>query len=333
MAETVLLAAGVLVLVLLVGVVLWVRVGKARRPALPIDGGAGRPAAPAPARVPPAAPPAAPRVVHSAQLTKPVLNLEMRRLIAEGGMGQIYEAFDPVLHRRVAIKKMRPEISADSAGRELFLKEARIVAGLRHPNIVEIFSVVDAGGELCLVFEYLEGTPLDDLLQAGPLPAPECRRILGAVCAALEFAHGRQVLHRDLKPANVMVGLQGDVKVMDFGIARQAATTLSRLSPGSICGTLSYMAPEQHLGVEKRPADLYALGVTAYQMLTGRLPFGEDRPLPKKERMEFASPSSLMPGAGAEADAFMAKALASKPENRFGRAAEFLEAFDRVWAA
>jgi serine/threonine-protein kinase len=244
-------------------------------------------------------------------------------------MGEIYEGFDRTLQRKVALKVMRPEIRADSVGKDAFLKEARIVAALQHPNIVQIHSVIDTPQDLCLVFEYIDGVTVRDLIEReGRIPVDECRAIVREVCSALAFAHSRRVLHRDLKPANIMVASSGHVKVMDFGIARQAQVTLSRLTPGAVSGTMAYMSPEQHLGQERQPGDFYALAASVYHMLTGQLPFPGPEHLTQKERLDFKPLSQAVAGLGPKVDPFMDKAFARDPERRFQRAQEFLDAFD-----
>ncbi|MBI5210418.1 MAG: protein kinase [Elusimicrobia bacterium] len=260
-------------------------------------------------------------------------NYEVRRLIAEGGMGSVYEARDLMLDRTVAVKKMRPELRSDPKASGGFLHEARIVACLRHANIVEIFTIVEESGEIYLVFEYIDGPTVRELVHVkGRLDPGQCLRIVRQAGAAMEFAHARRVLHRDFKPSNVLLDSSGVVKVMDFGIARQAKTTLTKLSRTNPFGTLAYMAPEQHLGTEKQPADIYALGVSVYQMLSGKLPFAGPDFLGQKEKMDFAPLSRAAPDLGARFDALMARALAADPARRHAAAGEFLADFEDAMA-
>ena len=256
------------------------------------------------------------------------------RFIDQGGMGTVYEAEDLSLHRRVAIKRLLPELGREGKDKELFLREARIVAALHHPNIVAIHSVGHGQGELYLVFEYIEGMTLREVIRKkGRLDPDVTRRIIRQICAALDYAHGQKVLHCDLKPANIMITLDSRVKVMDFGIARQARETLSRLTPGAALGTLVYMSPEQHLGREKRQTDLYALGITIYEMLSGRIPFDGPEMLTLKEHSRFTPLSRIVPGLPPAADAFMTKALAPQPQARFQTAEQLSGAFERVFPA
>ncbi|MBI4679598.1 MAG: serine/threonine protein kinase [Elusimicrobia bacterium] len=266
------------------------------------------------------------------QPAKVIESVEIVRLIAEGGMGEIYEGFDRVLRRKVALKRMKPEIRIDRVGKEAFLKEARIVAALQHPNIVQIHSVIDTPQDLCLVFEYIDGVNMRDIIaEKGRLSVAEVRPVVRAACAALDFAHGRKVLHRDLKPGNIMVASSGTVKIMDFGIARQAAVTLSRLTPGAVSGTMAYMSPEQHLGQERQPGDFYALAASLYHMLAGDLPFPGPEHLTQKERLDYRPLSQAVPGLGPKVDAFMDKAFSRDPNARFQKASDFLAGFEEAF--
>ncbi|MBI4679248.1 MAG: protein kinase [Elusimicrobia bacterium] len=258
---------------------------------------------------------------------------EIRRLVGHGGMGDVYEAFDLALRRRAAIKRLRPELRLDPAFKARLLREARIVAALRHPYIVEIFSVVDDGRELLLVFEFVDGVTLAQVLrERGRLGLDVCRNIIRMAARALECAHAHKVLHRDFKPSNVMICPDGRLKVMDFGIARQARDTITRLSRGEPAGTLSYMAPEQHLGEGKRPADVYSLAVTLYYMLRGELPFSGPDILSRKERQDYQPLTSKVAGLSPRMDALLAKALAPDPQARYGTMGEFLAAFEEAAA-
>lgn len=218
------------------------------------------------------APPAAGAGEDGMRLAAPFI---LRKPIGRGGMGVVYDAWDTALERRVAVKKMREELSQAPAERELFVKEARLVANLVHPSIVSIHSIFEEDGELYLVFEYVDGRTLDAVLrEKGRLGLDETRKLLRSVCEALEFAHERRVVHRDLKPSNVMLDAAGRPKVMDFGIARAAKDTLARMSfTNTIAGTPLYMPPEAEQGVVSAAWDVYSLGAMTYELLTGRPPF------------------------------------------------------------
>lgn len=248
-----------------------------------------------------------------------VSGFRLLRRLGQGGMGVVYEAFDEKLQRKVALKRMRSEIAGEPRERSRFIKEARLVAGLRHPGIVEIYSIVEDGDDLYLVFEYLPGQTLDLLLrQAGRLSPKEAVPVLRQVADALDYAHSQGVVHQDLKPGNVIVG-SGRAKVMDFGIARRVQETLSTLSRREIIGTPAYMAPEQQRGVVTPKADIFALGVCAYELLSGSPPF-------PREGGSFAAldaypPLSRAAGLPQAVDAVIARALSAQPEARQARAA------------
>jgi tetratricopeptide (TPR) repeat protein len=253
--------------------------------------------------------------------------------IGAGGMGAVFEAEDLSLERRVAIKRMRDEIKQHPGECERFLKEARTVAKLHHPSIVEIYAIVEFEGEILLVFEYLDGATLDTLLRTHQrFSVAQVHGVLKQVCAALGFAHERGVIHRDLKPSNIMVTRELMVKVMDFGVARLAKDALTRLSmTNTVVGTPPYMAPESETGTVRTESDLYSLGVCLYEMLTGVRPFEGTGAgmLMNKMNMRYEPASSKAPGLPPGVDAFLARALNSDPEKRPLSAAEFLTEFEK----
>ncbi len=251
-------------------------------------------------------------------------NYRVLRELGRGGMGVVYEALDGALQRRVAVKQLQRADGADAQDLERFLQEARLVAQLRHPRLVEIYNVINEG-DLYLVFEYMDGKSLDAVLRGrSKLPLPEAFQALCDVAAAVDYAHGRKVIHRDLKPANVMVERDGRCKVMDFGIAHQSKTA-TFLTQTAASGTPPYMAPEQALGSVSKASDLYALGVMAYEMLTGARPFAGPDFVEQKLRREF--PAVAGRGLPAALDGFFQKALEPDPTKRYGSGAELVSAF------
>lgn len=254
------------------------------------------------------------------------------RELGRGGMGVVYQALDETLRRPVAIKQMQSEFRANPEDLERFLREARLVAQLRHPHIAEIYSVV-AEGDLLLVFEYIDGQPLDRLLAPGKTLAPElARRILCEIGSALEYAHQRRIVHRDLKPSNVMLAADGTVKVMDFGIAHQSASGATQTKT-AVSGTPPYMSPEQGMGSVSKASDLYALGVMAYEMLTGARPFEGPDFLEAKLEKRYAPASARNPALPRRVDEFFARALDPDPTKRHADAAEFVRAFAAAFDA
>src|SRR5262245_18415371 len=199
---------------------------------------------------------------------------EIIALLGKGGMGEVYRARDTVLKREVALKILPDEFSRDPDRISRFQREAEVLASLNHPNIAAIHSLQEASGSRFLVLELVEGETLAERIQRGPLPIHEVLNIAAHICEALEAAHEKGVVHRDLKPANVKITPEGNVKVLDFGLAKAIesspeSTTLSNsptlsmaaTNAGIILGTAAYMAPEQAKGkMVDRRADIWAFG-------------------------------------------------------------------------
>jgi serine/threonine protein kinase len=251
-------------------------------------------------------------------------------------MGIVYEAQDRSLERRVAVKKMRDEIRVDPHERRRFVNEAKLVAQLRHPNIVDIYAIVEEGQEVYLVFEFVSGRTLGDQLKSeGPMSLDAARNVLHAASEAVEHAHAAQIVHRDLKPSNIMITDDGRVKVMDFGVARQAKDAITKMSmTNTVVGTPPYMAPEQEQGTVRRESDVFALGVCLYEMLTGHLPFtgGGAAMLLNKLNGKHIPPSQRNPELPAGLDEVLAKALIPDPDKRYHTPSEFVAALDAVIA-
>ncbi|MBI2387104.1 MAG: serine/threonine protein kinase [Elusimicrobia bacterium] len=260
-------------------------------------------------------------------------------LITAGGMGEVYEGQDLTLGRKVALKRMLPDLKLDAALRMQFLNEAKTVARLTHPYIVQIHDCMENGEDVYLVFEFVKGRTLAQVLTEKPrLPLKECLKIFSYVCPAIEHAHKNHVLHRDLKPANIMIDDNGIARVMDFGIALESTRTAASVGPGHLdaSGTLRYMPPEQHYGKSVRASDVYAMGVCLYEMTTGTLPFaagGVEELIEQKRARRFPAPSYLVPGLPRELDLFVTSVLAPDPQQRMGSALEFLELLEGVAAA
>jgi serine/threonine protein kinase len=201
------------------------------------------------------------------------------RRIGVGGMGEVWEADDTVLGRRVALKVLVQELADDPRATRRFAREARATAKLTHPNVTRVYDFGRDGGRPYLVMELLEGDTLADRLAGGPLPPAEAARITAAVADALDAAHSRGIIHRDVKPSNVLLTPAGEVKVMDFGIAAAVDATHSTTGSG-LYGTAAYISPERAAGQAATPAaDVYSLGAVLYELLTGRPPFIGDSPV------------------------------------------------------
>lgn len=250
------------------------------------------------------------------------------KTLGQGGMGVVYEAVDLGLQRTVALKKLRPEVSDNPRERQRFLKEARTVAALKHPNIVEIHAIHEDAEGLFIVFERVPGETLHELIGRGPVNPAEIASFLKQIASALDYAHGQGVVHQDLKPSNVMIHA-GQAKVMDFGIARRVAETLSTMSKIEVAGTPAYMSPEQEQGVVSPSADVFALGACAYESLTGVLPFPTGGLMLKAQKM-YRKPSEASPALKPGVDAAIARALEPRPEDRWPSASSFVDALSRA---
>ncbi len=203
---------------------------------------------------------------------------EVQREIGRGGMGVVYEAFQEGLARRVAVKALDGKLARSKELLERFRREGRAYAQLRHQAIVAVHDLVEKEGTLYLVTDFVDGADLNKILAKGGTIPPECAAVVGArVAEALDYVHFNKLLHRDVKPANVMLSRDGQVKLMDFGIAKdQTAADLTKV--GMLVGSPSYLAPEVLNGdpADAR-ADIWALGVTLYELVTGEKPFrGKD---------------------------------------------------------
>lgn len=256
----------------------------------------------------------------------------VRSRIGGGGMGEVYLADDPVLKRAVALKRLAPFLFNDPRHFERLLREGERASALNHPHIAAVYDVVDSGNELFLVMEYVEGTTFRELLKRGPF-LPDFLPMAIQCVEALEAAHARGILHGDLKPENIMLSASGQVKVLDFGVARRlpnfdaAAATMSVQGLAStVSGTPAYMAPEVLLGDDADVrADLFSLGAVFYEVLAGRHPFlAERRTL---DRLLHDDPEPLCqanPAVPAALEQIVSKMLAKKPEQRYVSAAEVL---------
>jgi tetratricopeptide (TPR) repeat protein/predicted Ser/Thr protein kinase len=253
------------------------------------------------------------------------------REIGRGGMGVVYEGRDETLQRRVAIKRLIQDEQTTSADFDRFLREARLVAQLKHPNVAEIYTLLP-GREAFLIFEYIDGKTLDEALRVNRvLPMHAARKVVREVASALTSAHAQGIIHRDLKPSNVMLAADGSAKVMDFGIAHQARTAATRHMTQTIaCGTPPYMAPEQGMGSVSKASDIYALGVMAYELVTGVRPFEGPDYLEQKLQKRYVPASQRSTAASAALDQLFAQVFDPDPTKRPSDAAAFADAFDRA---
>ncbi len=248
------------------------------------------------------------------------------RQIGEGGMGKVYEAYDKALKRKVAIKRVRPELVRSGYVREQFLSEARMVALLRHPYIVEIYTVIETESSLYLVFEYVDGQTLETRLDIdGRLPFSQVKQIFKCVCEGLQYAHDQDIIHCDLKPGNIMILENNEAKVMDFGVAKKVD---NQTGARTVAGTPAYMAPEQQRGFMRKQSDVYSLALCVYEALVGQVPWtvkGFD--IAKKKIVPV---SKLAPHVPAEVDKVLEDALKEEPSERIQSVQEFWERLDAI---
>ena len=254
--------------------------------------------------------------------------------VARGGMARVYRADDLVRGGEVAIKVIRPELAA-ALGHGRFLQEIRILARLNHPNILPLLDSREGGGRLYYVSRYIAGSSLQRRLATeGPLPLEEVVRIGRDVAAALDHAHGNEVIHRDVKPGNILLD-DDRALVCDFGIARAVELAgvdrLASSSSGFVLGTPAYMGPEQATGgaIDYR-CDVYGLGCVLYEMLTGEPPFTgptAQAVLARSLSGEFRAIRTVRPDVPATAEAAIRSGLASEPDRRPRTAVELVERF------
>jgi serine/threonine-protein kinase len=257
----------------------------------------------------------------------------LERLLGRGGMGTVWLATQEALERKVALKLLAPEISADPKFRARFLSESRLAASIDHPNIVPVFEAGEADGELFLAMRYVEGTDLDSLIAAEGAMAPG--RVVGlltGIADALDEAHARGLVHRDVKPSNILVapGQRGEhAYLSDFGLTKRLGSSDALTRTGQVIGSVGYLAPEAIEGgsVDHR-ADIYSLGCVLYAALSGHPPYERDTDLAVLWAHVKADPPTLAPERPelAVLDAVIARALAKDPEARFASAGEMLDA-------
>jgi serine/threonine-protein kinase len=255
--------------------------------------------------------------------------------VGRGGMGTVYRAVDETLHREVAIKVLNSELNDPEVARR-FRAEAITVARLSHPGIATVYELFERDGQWLMVMEFVRGETLERLIErAGPLSAERASDLAMQALSALAHAHGLGVVHRDLKPANLMLTDGGSVKIMDFGIARVSGSE-HLTNAGFMMGTPAYMAPEQVLGHEvDARADLYAMGVVLYRLVTGKLPFKGETPFALAQSQVNDPPTPIRTarqGLPEWLEQVIALSLAKSPGDRFQSAQEFRSTLERCLA-
>lgn len=261
---------------------------------------------------------------------------EVLGVLGAGGMGRVYKVRHTISDRIEALKVLLPDLAGRQELADRFLREIKLVASLNHPNIASLCTAMTIDNQLIMVMEYVDGCTISELLEQGALPIPNALDYLDQVLAALSYAHSKGIVHRDIKPANMMLTPAGAVKLMDFGIARVGTERALTLT-GTTLGSVDYMSPEQILGkhVDLR-TDLYSVGVSLYEMVTGQRPFRatSDFELMAAHVKELPkSPIEIKGWLPASLNGIIMRSIAKAPEDRFQSAQEFRQALSMVDAS
>lgn len=270
-------------------------------------------------------------------------NYEIQALLGSGGMSYVYRAFDHNLHRQVAIKVLTNAVAAQPGFVDRFRQEARLIASLRHPHIVQIYDLGSEHGYTYMVQELLPGPTLEKRLhdlsvQGTKLNRHDIITVATQLASALDGAHNAGIIHRDVKPSNIMWNAAGSLVLTDFGIAKDTLSNSSQTQTGMVIGTPNYLSPEQAQGLTKlTPAsDIYAFGVVVYEMITGKTPFSGDTPMQVVLGHIQHPPPPLQPqrpDMPSGVEAIVQRALSKDPATRFQTAGEFARKLEQNWSA
>lgn len=245
---------------------------------------------------------------------------QVQRVLGRGGMGTVYEALDPVLHRKLAVKTMTPGLAESPELRARFLREAQAAGQLRHRNIVTVYDMGEDAGQPFIAMEFIDGTDLEKIIQnREPFSIEWKLDVLRQICEGLGYAHRNGIVHRDIKPANIRVTPDAEVKIMDFGIAHLQSSTMTK--HGLVLGTVHYMAPEQVEGrkVDHR-VDIFAVGTIAYELVSYRRPFDGESLTAVMFKIAHEGPDiSALPRTDYSPglERIVARALARDPDERY----------------
>ena len=257
--------------------------------------------------------------------------------IGAGGMGEVYRALHSKLGRAAAVKVLTQATQQSGDFVVRFFNEARIQASLQHPNVATLYDFCEVAGQPCIIMEYVDGQTISERVvsHGAGLPLPETVYVFEKVCEAIDYIHRHGVIHRDIKSNNIKISSQGQVKLLDFGIAK-GQTSQQLTQAGSVIGTLQYLAPELvRGGSADAGGDIWALGVLLYEMTTGRMPF-EAQTIgdlcDRIDRADYVAPARLNPGAPRELSAVIARCLRKNPAERYRSAGELLADARRLTA-
>ncbi len=260
---------------------------------------------------------------------------EVKAELGRGGMATVYRAYDPRFEREVAVKVLPSELlHSDPQFRLRFEREAKIIAQLEHTAIVPVYDVGEADGQPYFVMRYMNGGSLSERIKAGGLTIEDAARILGAIAPGLDEAHSKGIVHRDIKPSNILFDKRGNPYISDFGIAKLSQAQAGNVTGSAIIGTPAYMSPEQAQGTEiDGRADIYALGIILFEMLTGQQPFQADTPMAVAIK-HITDPvphiRKINPQLSEGVDAIIQKAMAKDRNERFATAVEMTNALQEV---
>ncbi len=263
-------------------------------------------------------------------------NYELQRLIGQGGVAEVYLARQVNLGRHVAVKVLREDLAKVEVVKQRFRQEANLSARLGpHPNIVQVYEPGEDEGRCFFSMEFVDGKSLAELLRDGPIPAKDAAHYVAAVARAIHVAHVRGVVHRDIKPANILIDGLGTPRITDFGMAKDLKIVAGFTQPQAVVGTVNYMAPEQidpHFGEVGPQSDVYSLGATLYQLLTGSPPFSADSPpatlqlITQKLPLPPKNHNPLLPR---DVDTICLKCLEKYPTRRYHSAQELSDELER----
>jgi eukaryotic-like serine/threonine-protein kinase len=269
------------------------------------------------------------------EINKRIGDYEILGELGQGGMGRVYRVRNVIADRVEAMKVLLPDLAGRQDLAARFLREIKVLAALNHPNIAALRTALTAGNQLVMIMEYVEGQSLAERLAHGPIATADALSYVDQVLDALAYAHGRGVVHRDIKPANMMLTASGVVKLTDFGIARSTTDETITVA-GTTTGSLSYMAPEQVNGeATDARSDLYSVGISLYEMVTGQRPFRADNDfhvMLAHLKEEPRPPLELQPSLPPALNGIILRAIAKHPGARFQSAHEFREALAGVTA-
>jgi hypothetical protein len=268
------------------------------------------------------------------ETTKLMGDYEIMEVLGAGGMGRVYKVRNVITDRVEAMKVLLPDLEGQEEVAARFLREIKVLAGLSHPNIAALHTALTINNQLVMIMEYVEGCSLSSRLSQGAIPAHDALNYMDQVLAALAYAHERHIIHRDIKPANMMLTPEGIVKLMDFGIARTESEPSKLTAAGTTLGSVNYMSPEQvkGSGIDER-SDLYSVGISLYEMVTGEKPFHGDSNfsiMSAHIQQTPRPPVELHPGLPAGLNEVILTSIAKSPDQRFQSAEAFRNALKSV---